>query len=87
MTLELSLQAREDLKHWARSDRKTALKIAALLEETQQTPYTGRGKPEPLRHELSGAWSRRTNTKDRIVYRVNESAGIVYIASLRNHYS
>ncbi|MEG1261073.1 MAG: Txe/YoeB family addiction module toxin [Akkermansia sp.] len=87
MKLELSRQAREDLAHWARSDRKTALKIADLLEEIRQTPYTGKGKPEPLRHELSGYWSRRINTKDRIVYRIDETNATAYIASLRNHYS
>lgn len=87
MTLELSGQAQEDLIFWARSNKKTALKIASLLEEIRQTPYAGKGKPEPLRHELSGYWSRRINTKDRIVYCVDEEKAVVYVASLRNHYS
>ncbi|MEG0723392.1 MAG: Txe/YoeB family addiction module toxin [Akkermansia sp.] len=87
MKLELSRQAREDLVHWAHSDKKTALKIADLLEEISQTPYTGKGKPEPLRHQLSDYWSRRINTKDRIVYLVDETTSTIYIASLRNHYS
>ena len=61
--------------------------IVTFLEEMSQSPYTGKGKPEALKHEYSGFWSRRINSKDRIVYQVDEQAAILYILSLRKHYS
>ncbi|MEG1260651.1 MAG: Txe/YoeB family addiction module toxin, partial [Akkermansia sp.] len=58
-----------------------------LLEEITHPPNTGKGKPEPLRHKLSAYWSRRINTKDRIVYHVDKTTSTIYIASLHNYYS
>lgn len=86
MKLEFTKKALEDLEYWASADRKRLMKVRDLLRETVATPFTGTGKPEPLRHELSGCWSRRINTKDRIIYQVDEQAGIVTIISAKGHY-
>ncbi len=65
-------------------DRRTLKKINDLLKDIQRSPYDGIGKPEPLKGDLSGWWSRRINEADRIVYR--ESEGVVVIASCKGHY-
>lgn len=62
-------------------------KITALLKDIAEHPYIGIGKPEPLRYELAGYWSRRINSEHRIVYSVNEETVIVYVISMRYHYS
>ncbi len=87
MKLEFSPQAMKDLAAWKKADRKTLEKLLSLLTEITITPFTGRGQPEQLRYELSGYWSRRINIKDRIVYKVDEVNEVIYIASLRGHYS
>jgi toxin YoeB len=61
---------REDLVWWIRNDRKAALKTLELVEATVADPFGGIGKPEPLRHELAGCWSRRITQEHRLVYRV-----------------
>ena len=86
LEIKFTESAEKDFEFWCTSDRKTAQKIVSLLEEMAQTPYTGKGKPEALKHEYSGFWSRRINSKDRIVYQVDEQAAILYIVSLRKHY-
>ena len=86
MKLNFSKAADSDLKFWRTADRKQFAKIAELLHEIAETPFTGRGKPEPLMGNLSGCWSRRINSKDRIVYRVDEQAEEVFVYSLRKHY-
>lgn len=58
-SLEFDPRAFEDLKWWIEQDRKVALKIMRLVENIQESPFEGLGKPEPLKHELSGLWSRR----------------------------
>ncbi len=65
-------------------DRKTLRKINALLKDIQRNPYDGIGKPEPLRENLSGWWSRRIDSANRIVYR--EKDGVIVIASCKGHY-
>ena len=62
----------EDLKHWARTDRGMLLRAFDLAEAVLRDPFQGVGKPEPLRHELRGAWSRRLSREHRLVYRVSE---------------
>jgi toxin YoeB len=64
---------REDLRYWVETDRKVALRILNLIEAILRDPFRGIGKPEPLKHVLSGAWSRRLTQEHRIVYRVSES--------------
>ncbi len=84
MKLIFSENAWEDYLYWQKQDRKTLRRINALIREIQRTPYEGAGKPEALRHALSGWWSRRITEEHRIVYRVKDDA--VQIAMLRYHY-
>ena len=71
--LMLSAKAEKDLAWHAKSGNKTSIKkIYILFEELVNHPYTGTGKPEPLRGDLAGYWSRRINKKDRIIYQINE---------------
>ena len=63
---------RRDLEFWVRTDRKTALRVMELVEAVIREPFQGIGKPEPLKHELSGCWSRRITPEHRLVYRVSE---------------
>ena len=60
----------EDLAWWVEKDRKKALKIIKLIREIQKNPFEGTGKPEPLKHDLSGCWSRRIDKEHRLVYQV-----------------
>lgn len=62
-------------------------KIARILEELAENPFEGVGKPEALKHELSGLWSREINKKDRILYRVKEEIVTVVVISAMGHYS
>jgi toxin YoeB len=74
----------EDFLFWLASDRKTARRIVRLVAEIQRDPFTGIGKPEPLRGELSGYWSRRIDDQHRLVYRANDEE--VKILKARYHY-
>lgn len=62
----------EDLEYWVKTDRKMALRIFKLIREILRSPFEGTGKPEPLKYDLAGCWSRRLNKEHRIVYRVND---------------
>lgn len=73
-----------DYLHWQKADRKTAQRINALIKEIQRAPFEGSGKPEALRHALSGYWSRRITGEHRIVYKIKDDA--LLIAQLRYHY-
>lgn len=84
MNLVFSEQAWEDYLYWQKTDKKLAQRINGLIKEITRTPYSGTGKPEPLKHALSGYWSRRINDEHRIVYKVAD--GSVLIAQLRYHY-
>lgn len=82
-------RAAEDLKYWKKSDNKTVqAKIVKLLDDIEKHPFEGIGKPEPLKHNLSGAWSRRITSEHRLVYEVNEKNQIVILTifSMRGHY-
>jgi toxin YoeB len=63
---------REDLRYWIETDRKIAIRAFELIEGILRDPFTGMGKPEPLKYVLAGCWSRRLTQEHRIVYRVNE---------------
>jgi toxin YoeB len=79
-------KALDDLDFWKKSGNKTVQsKIAKLLESICLTPYSGIGKPEPLKHELSGYWSRRITDEHRLVYTVSENR--IKVISMRFHYS
>jgi toxin YoeB len=60
----------DDLRHWAQQDRKLLIKLLDIIEATIRDPFDGIGKPEPLRHNQPGAWSRRLNKEHRVVYLV-----------------
>ncbi len=84
MKLIFSEHAWEDYLYWQSHDRKQLNRINALIREILRTPFQGKGNPEPLRHALTGWWSRRISEEHRIVYRVTDDA--VLIAQLRYHY-
>ena len=89
MEVIYSPKAVEDLKYWKRSGNKVIQKkITSLIEAIQQNPYEGIGKPEPLKHNLSGAWSRRINHEHRLIYEINERNELIIldILSLKGHY-
>jgi len=75
----------EDIAYWIKTDVRMMKKIIQLLENIQQTPYEGLGKPEALKHQLQGHWSRRIDAEHRLVYRIEEVA--VIVVSCRYHYS
>lgn len=79
--------ADEDVLYWKKSGQKVAMaKIQRLLIDMQQHPLTGLGKPEALRFDLSGKYSRRIDSKNRLVYDVDESSMVITVHSLRGHY-
>ena len=74
----------EDLSHWVKNDRKTALRILGLIEAIRRDPFAGPGKPEPLRHLGGGVWSRRITQEHRLVYVVKPDR--ILFAQARYHY-
>lgn len=85
MNLTFSARAWLQYVEWQDTDRKILKKVNALIKECQRTPFIGMGKPEPLKGELSGAWSRRIDQEHRLVYRVTQSG--LEIIQCRYHYS
>lgn len=71
-SLEFDRAAFEDLAWWVAHDRKKAMRIVRLIQETQSDPFAGIGKPEPLRHELAGCWSKRIDDEHRLIYQVSD---------------
>ena len=84
MRILFSQNVWEDYLYWQETDRKVLQRINDLIRDMQRNKYQGIGKPEPLRHNLAGYWSRRINTEHRIVYRIKGDA--VLIAQVRYHY-
>ena len=81
-------QAEKEREYWKKSGNKAIMnKITALLKDIAEHPYTGIGKPEPLKYELAGYWSRRINSEHRIVYSVDEEVVRVYVLSIRYYYA
>lgn len=80
----------EDFAEWAIEDKKIYEKIRSLIKDIKRNPYSGIGKPEPLKHELSGYWSRRINQEHRLVYRIIEGEtkdeDMLVIISCKDHY-
>lgn len=83
-SLEFDRDALEDLTWWVQQDRKKALRVLRLIEETQRNPFGGIGKPEPLKHELAGCWSKRIDEEHRLVYQVLDDK--IRILACRYHY-
>ena len=75
---------REDLKYWVETDRKVALRALELIEGIMRDPFTGIGKPEPLKYLVSGAWSRRLTQEHRVVYLVSDDR--IDFLQCRYHY-
>ncbi|PID76708.1 MAG: Txe/YoeB family addiction module toxin [Deltaproteobacteria bacterium] len=84
MKLIFSENAWQDYLYWQKSDKKILKRVNFLIRDIKRTPYEGIGKPEALKHGLSGFWSRRINSEHRIVYRVESDS--VFIAQIRYHY-
>jgi len=74
----------EDYLYWQKTDKKLLKRINTLIKDITREPFEGIGKPEPLKHALSGYWSRRINDEHRIVYRIRDNS--LLIAQLRFHY-
>lgn len=77
-------EAWEDYLYWQMQDKKTLKRVHALLKDVERNPFEGIGKPEPLKGELSGFWSRRIDEANRFVYRIKD--GMLEILSCRGHY-
>ena len=84
MKLTFSSSVWDQYLYWQGTDKKILKRINVLIKEIQRTPYEGIGKPEPLKHGLSGYWSRRINDEHRIVYKHQNDS--ILIAQLRYHY-
>ena len=82
--LTFSDEAWDDYLYWQDTDRSKLRRINQLIEDIRRSPYEGIGKPEPLKHQLAGWWSRRIDGEHRFLYRVTEQA--IEISNLRNHY-
>jgi len=84
MPVKFSDQAWEDYLYWQANDRARIKRINTLLKEIQRAPFEGIGKPEPLKHNLSGFWSRRIDDEHRLVYTMQDDT--ILIALCRYHY-
>jgi toxin-antitoxin system, toxin component, Txe/YoeB family len=84
MKLLIGEQAKEDIAYWNRNDKSKTQRIRALVENIMQTPFEGIGKPEPLKYDLQGKWSRRIDQSHRLIYKVDDDA--VTVISCRYHY-
>jgi len=82
--LEFSQDGFDDFSWWVERDRSKALRIVKLLREVQRDPYQGIGKPEPLKYEFTGCWSRRIDDEHRLVYEVREDR--IRVVACRYHY-
>ncbi len=85
MRLAFDQNAFVDLAWWVSTDSRKAKRLISPIQETAKTPFSGRGKPEPLKHSLSGFWSRRIDDAHRLVYAVTDDE--IRIIACRFHYS
>ncbi len=89
MQIDFSKKAKSDLEFWIKSGNKSILnKIYSLIDDIQLHPFEGIGKPEELKYQLSGKWSRRINQEHRIIYEVidDNTINVLSIISLKGHY-
>ena len=77
-------EAFTDFNEWTKIDRKIYNKIVELLKDIERSPFSGIGKPEPLKYELSGFWSRRISDEHRLVYQVTDQE--IFVAACKGHY-
>ena len=89
MIIEWAARANREFVYWQEHRPDYAVRICALLDDIERHPFTGLGKPEPLRYEWVGYWSRRISGEHRLVYRIagKRGAEICFIAQCRYHYS
>ena len=85
MNLFFTTEAWDDYLYWQTVDKAVLKKINALIKDIQRTPFTGIGKPEPLKHSLQGCWSRRIDNEHRLIYEIENN--MVKIIACRFHYS
>ena len=83
-TISFQKKAFDDFALWAKEDKKLFEKIKTLIDDVCRNPFSGLGKPEPLRHQLKGFWSRRINDEHRLIYRVTDND--IEIISCKYHY-
>lgn len=87
MEIEYSAKAMEDRDHWKKSGNKKIMnRITSLINSIEASPKKGIGKPEQLKYQLSGLWSRRINKEHRIIYEIHEDKDIIIVHSLKGHY-
>ena len=86
MLLTWTPQPWEDYLYWQHTDKRTVKRINELLRDAMRNPFEGMGKPEPLRFDLAGCWSRRINQEDRLVYKVDERSEGLIVLQCRYHY-
>ena len=84
MNVTFTPTALDDLRYWLKTDKRQAERVLAMLEEIRRTPFEGTGKPEPLRFQLAGCWSRRIDREHRLVYQVEETE--IVVIACRYHY-
>ena len=84
MKIVFADQAWDDFAYWMDHDREIAKRIVRLIKEIERDPFVGIGKPEPLKHDMTGFWSRRITDEQRLVYSVEKSQ--ILIAQARYHY-
>ncbi|MBP8850304.1 MAG: Txe/YoeB family addiction module toxin [Breznakibacter sp.] len=84
MRIVFSKNAWEDYISWQTEDKKNLKKINELIKDIMRTPYEGIGKPEPLKYDLAGFWSRRIDLEHRLVYQIQDNEILIY--SCRFHY-
>lgn len=84
MNLTFTPEAWEDYLHWQKTDKRVVKRIHELIKDIRRSPFEGIGKPEPLRHNLSGCWSRRITEEHRLVYKMTDQ-GVAFL-QMRYHY-
>lgn len=84
MNITWDIEAWEDYLYWQTQDKKMLKRINALIKDICRNPHDGIGKPEPLKHEMSGLWSRRIDEQNRLVYLIEDGAVVIF--QCRTHY-
>jgi toxin YoeB len=79
MYLQFSPEAWEDYREWERNDKAIYKRLNRLIDEIKRDPFEGIGKPEPLRHDLSGMWSRRIDEENRVLYFMKDNETVVLV--------
>jgi toxin YoeB len=84
MLIKFSTKGWEDYLYWQATDRAILKRINQLIKDIEREPFAGIGKPEPLKHQLSGFWSRRIDSQHRLVYSIKDDS--LLVAQCRDHY-